>query len=471
MTAPKRHPSAEARPRGLPAALLALAALVAASGADGQSIEEFALPSAGQAVSSPAGITAGPDGALWFAESAGNRIGRITPSGSITEYQLSAPAGPDHITAGPDGNLWFTEQSAGRIGRITTTGGVTEFELPPPAGFASLELLGIVAGPDGQIWFTERRNPSSGHPVGVIGRMTTTGALTELPLPPDHLPGAIAAGSDGALWFTQSGSGSGKIGRMTTSGSFTEFGVTSTGEVAMGIALGPDGNLWFTDPVIVRPAPRPSRIGRIDTSGAITEFDVPTAGSFPTSIAAGPDGNLWFTDSGSLGNFNWIGRITTDGVVAEFPLPSLFGAAFAIAAGPDGNLWFTEPLVDQIGRITTSGAACVPSPTNLCLHNARFRVQATWATPDGATGPGRAVTMSPDAGYFWFFSPDNPEVAVKALDGCSINGRSWFFASGLTDVWVVLTVTDTLTGQVKTYLNEQQVLYQPNLDTDAFSCP
>jgi virginiamycin B lyase len=27
----------------------------------------------------PGGITAGPDGALWFAELSGNKIGRITP--------------------------------------------------------------------------------------------------------------------------------------------------------------------------------------------------------------------------------------------------------------------------------------------------------------------------------------------------------------------------------------------------------
>jgi streptogramin lyase len=43
-------------------------------------------------------------------------IGRITPSGTITEFRIPAtmsyPFGsvPQDITAGPDGNLWFTEQ-------------------------------------------------------------------------------------------------------------------------------------------------------------------------------------------------------------------------------------------------------------------------------------------------------------------------------------------------------------------------
>src|SRR5258708_18959261 len=44
-------------------------------------IREFALPTAGV----PVGITAGPDGNLWFAEE-GGQIGRITPAGVVTEF-------------------------------------------------------------------------------------------------------------------------------------------------------------------------------------------------------------------------------------------------------------------------------------------------------------------------------------------------------------------------------------------------
>lgn len=61
----------------------------------------------------PQGITAGPDGNLWFTE--GNKIGRMTPTGTITEF----PNGAGAITAGPDGNLWFAETNASQIGRIT----------------------------------------------------------------------------------------------------------------------------------------------------------------------------------------------------------------------------------------------------------------------------------------------------------------------------------------------------------------
>ena len=43
------------------------------------------------------------------------------PTGSITEFVLpTSGSGPSGITAGPDGTLWFTENADNKIGRITT---------------------------------------------------------------------------------------------------------------------------------------------------------------------------------------------------------------------------------------------------------------------------------------------------------------------------------------------------------------
>ena len=65
------------------------------------------------------GITVGADGALWFTEAGGNKIGRITTSGAITQFPVpTAIAGPGGIAAGPDGSIWFVESSAGTIGRL-----------------------------------------------------------------------------------------------------------------------------------------------------------------------------------------------------------------------------------------------------------------------------------------------------------------------------------------------------------------
>ena len=136
-------------------------------------------------------------------------------------YSLSTSGfSPNYITAGPDGAMWFTE-TAGRIGRITTTGTITEF--PLPAGSAA---AGIATGSDGALWFTQ-----PGY--SKIGRMTATGTVTSYPITFDAAE--IITGPDGALWFTENG-GLGGIGRLTTAGVLTEFpassdaqGITSAG--------------------------------------------------------------------------------------------------------------------------------------------------------------------------------------------------------------------------------------------------
>src|SRR5439155_25813551 len=94
-------------------------------------IVEFAVPTAN---SFPSAITAGPDGNLWFTEEAGNKIGRISPSGAISEFPLAVGAMPGGIVAGPDGNLWFSERGADKIGRISPTGGLVEVFIPHAAG-------------------------------------------------------------------------------------------------------------------------------------------------------------------------------------------------------------------------------------------------------------------------------------------------------------------------------------------------
>ena len=55
---------------------------------------------------------------------------------------------------------------------------------------------------------------------------------------------AIAAGSDGNLWFTQYSSS--KIGRMTPGGVTTYFPLPKGFENPEGITAGPDGALWYT---------------------------------------------------------------------------------------------------------------------------------------------------------------------------------------------------------------------------------
>ena len=67
-------------------------------------------------------------------------------------------------------------------------------------------------------------------------------AILEFPLSGGRLPNQIAAGPDGALWFTEVD----RIGRISTGGVVTEFAIGAV-SIPEGIVAGPDGALWFTE--------------------------------------------------------------------------------------------------------------------------------------------------------------------------------------------------------------------------------
>jgi virginiamycin B lyase len=295
----------------------------------------------------PSGITAGPDGNIWFTVNNGtfkNEIGKSTTSGSVTDYSIGSlmqQRTPYDITSGPDGNLWFTEldpaaTSGSAIGKITTGGTITEFALPT----SGANPHGIVSGPNGALWFTE-----SG--ANKIGEITTAGTITEFTIPTSSsAPEEITVGPDGNLYFTEK-SGN-KIGVMTPSGSFTEYTIPTTGGNPYGISEGPDGNMWFTENGV-------AKVGRMTLGGTFTEW---ATNSTNYSIIAGPDGNLWFVDSGGA-----VDRISPTGTLARFPDGTTPILPLHVTVGPDKNIWFTDPTDGYIGYATYILNPFVPSTT------------------------------------------------------------------------------------------------------------
>src|SRR6202158_3219895 len=140
--------------------------------------------------------------------------------------------------------------------------------------------------------------------------------------------------------------------------------------------------------------------------------------------------------------------------------PIVVGGRVYVADGIN-TLWAYAPAV---------ASTCVADATTLCLQNGRFQVRASWQTAGGATGNGQAAPLTADTGTFWFFSAANLALVVKVLNGCGAGDRFWVFAGGLTDVHVVLTVTDTANGAVRVYQNPQGTPFAPLQDTSAFPC-
>ena len=336
----------------------------------------------------PFRIVSGADGNVWFSDQGvpTKAMGRITTSGTITEFGVPAGSVPRQVRVGADGNIWFTDTATPAIGRITPSGTVTLFSLPAGT-FPNALAMDL----DGNIWFTDRDTTPA------IWRITPSGAMTPLSigLNAGSLPNGIAPAADGNMWFTDQGP-TRAIGRITTTGTITEFTAgLNPGTNPAALTPGPDGNVWFTDQGTIK------AIGQVTPAGTITEANSGlNPGSVPGEITPGADGNLWFTDRGTITKA--IGSVTpsaTGWTITNYSLAatSLPGG---IRTGPDGNLWFTDNGTPQaIGQFGVGApAASITAPA--------------------VTGSGKEGTPHVCAGDTWSnWSGQQPSRTAYGFDG------------------------------------------------------
>ena len=195
-------------------------------------------------------IASGAGGYMWLTKSgAGSHdaIQRISRNGAVKAFRLPhKESGPSQITRGTDGAMWFTEYFGERIGRITSTGKITEF----PIGVQPFG--GIAAGPEGDLWFGT---------FGGIGRLSPSSGKVTLFWRGGVGEGPVIAGPDGRIWFSER---YGKIGRITPGGRFSQIRLPGrrNGRVN-GLAVAPDGSVWYT----AQASAHPGVVGRIALGG------------------------------------------------------------------------------------------------------------------------------------------------------------------------------------------------------------
>jgi len=299
----------------------------------------------------------------------------LTVPSCITEYQIPNTASgtdPYNLVMAPDGTIWFTEGFGGKVGRLdpakltgcasTPTVCITEYKPPTP----NQVPFAITVGPDHNIWFTESVGIARIDLTKLTGCETiATQCMTEFPI----IAGSLATGSDGNLWGTFSPPPS-KIERIDmskltgcqadTTKCLTTFLIPTASSSPDNAVAGSDGNIWFTE--------TGPKIARVDlgalagcaSGSCITEFSLsaPISG-FLVNLTAGPDGALWFLDGA-----NHIGKLATSGqVTASISIPTAGAGAARIRTGPDGNLWITEGIANKIGRVNLTGGGGNPTPT------------------------------------------------------------------------------------------------------------
>ena len=225
-------------------------------------------------------LVLGPKGDIWFTEGQ-QYLGKITPAGVITEYRIPIPNEvASGITVGPDGNLWFYEQQPAQppqamIGRMRPDGRFL-------AGYPASVRATLFTGPDGRVWYADA---DAQH----IDAMNAAGQVTQYCCAP--FAGQIVTGPDGNLWFVAAAA----VGKITTSGVITEYSEPSS-LAYTGLAVGRDKHIYLS----ASSSGSPSYVGRVSLTGFTQFFQNPT--SFQeNSIVRGPDNNLWFAEQPDIG--------------------------------------------------------------------------------------------------------------------------------------------------------------------------
>lgn len=277
---------------------------------------------------------------MWFTVDQQDKVGKITPQGVATTYQLPAgTSNPSSITADPNGNLWFAEGWAptpGGIGTITTSGSISIFAAPTFNGCLSYPSY-TVSGPGGYIWFADSgcsdvgyldpKNPGTGW--AFIGNVNGSTALI--------------TGPDNNLWVGDTGDQTTCIGKVTPAGVYTPFSCPSSNYKPRSMAATPDGYIWYGG----------GGTGIFEGfnigSSTFTTADA-THMSSVDGMTADSAGHLWLTgrDGGGNPELAWA---DASGNVSYVPLTGMLPTAMLdLAPGPNNTLWFITGA-DTIGKI------------------------------------------------------------------------------------------------------------------------
>jgi|HubBroStandDraft_3_1064219.scaffolds.fasta_scaffold14970_1 hypothetical protein len=165
------------------------------------------------------------------------------------------------------------------------------------------------------------------------------------------------------------------------------------------------------------------------------------------------DVKTYINTTGDCGGIDQAAFPSTSGAVA--------GGSETGAGGPAGSsgLWISAShggphaapkRVSAAGSVAGAAAgSCRPGSQTLCLLSGRFAVSVTWSNPgnntSGTAGTGR---LSDLVGTFFFTDSSNVELMTKMID---FGDHIAVFYGALSDLPYTITVTDTRSGQTKTY--------------------
>ena len=157
------------------------------------------------------------------------------------------------------------------------------------------------------------------------------------------------------------------------------------------------------------------------------------------------------------------GYSTGSGVISDtraFPCGQS-AAALANEQRPADGPAVVVPALEYAAAARVAGAGqetgntidygCLPNSSTSCLNNWRFQIRASAFYAARRATQAKKVEgygLGNSASLLYFFGRDNPEMLVKVVNGCAINGHWWVFGSAATDLEYQVSVRDYATASV-----------------------
>lgn len=248
-------------------------------------------------------------------------------SGKISEWPVPTPKFARDPAIGPDGNVYFAVRAGDRIARFDPNSKLfREWDLP-----AGTQPQGMLVARDNKVIFG-----SAGD--GVIGELDPSTGKVKLHKTPsiDGGPYTLVMDAEDNIWFTAKKAG--KLSKFErSSGKITEYRI---GDRPYALILDKGGNVWVT-------RKDADRIARFDRkTGEVTELLL-EKGSQPRRVTMAPDGMLWVSLYG-VGKLAKIDP-TANRVVKEYELPGGPNAGpYAMNADAGGRIWVSELQTDNV---------------------------------------------------------------------------------------------------------------------------
>jgi hypothetical protein len=200
---------------------------------------------------------------IWFTGYDGESIGRITPSGTITEFPIPGGGNPYGIISGPDGNVGFTEYRVDSVDLVNLSGSGTPSAQPADTTVTVAATSPAYAGQNVTLTAT------------VAGGTATPGGTVQFEVGGTDLGPAQTLTSGVASYTTNAFlAGTANVSAVYTPSDLTQWN-PSTGTLGVSVQAAPQ-------------------------TGAIPlVLGVPQAGSFALTVNTSGTGTLPLTASGS----------------------------------------------------------------------------------------------------------------------------------------------------------------------------